>query len=68
MSLVIMKPISLVRLALCLARGSLEWWTDPRCRRLMLRNRAGILYRWNVKPGHYTLTRYHEKQPTTLSP
>lgn len=38
------QMITTHRLILCLSRGAVEWWKDPRTSRFMLRTRAGRLF------------------------
>lgn len=53
------RRISLWRIALCISRSTLEWWSDPRTKRLFLRSpRSGAVYHaqhtrsdgWEISP------------------
>ena len=51
------RKLSLWRLTLCLSNNTLEWWHDPRMKRLCLRSRAGSTFDFRYTPGAYFIRR-----------
>jgi hypothetical protein len=54
------RKLSFWRITLALSRGKLEWWSDPRRNKPVLRAKSGAIYEYRYSPGGYLIRRVPE--------